>query len=58
MVGKVRVMIACLAVTILAMVASGFATEFHRAAGRAHRRGRGGGGIFPVGIAVIGDLVR
>ena len=46
MVGKVRVMIACLAVTILAMLASGLATNFTVLC-RAHRRGRGGRRNFP-----------
>lgn len=57
MVGKVRVMIACLAVTILAMLASGLATNFSILLGARIVAGIAGGGIFPVGIAVIGDLV-
>jgi len=57
MVGKVRVMIACLAVTILAMLVSGLATSFPMLVGARIVSGIAGGGIFPVGIAVIGDLV-
>jgi predicted MFS family arabinose efflux permease len=57
MVGKVRVMIACLAVTILAMLVSGFATSFSMLLGARIVAGIAAGGIFPVGIAVIGDLV-
>src|SRR5436305_9121441 len=57
MIGKVRVMIACLAVTILAMVASGLAQNFTVLLIARVVAGAAAGGIFPVGIAVIGDLV-
>ncbi|HKS65248.1 MAG TPA: MFS transporter [Xanthobacteraceae bacterium] len=57
MLGKVRVMIACLAVTILAMLVSGFATDFTTLLAARVVAGIAGGGIFPVGIALIGDLV-
>ena len=57
MVGKVRVMIACLAVTILTMLVSGLATDFTTLLVARIVAGLAGGGIFPVGIAVIGDLV-
>ena len=57
MVGKVRVMIACLAVTILAMLASGLATNFTVLLVARIVAGAAAGGIFPVGIAVIGDLI-
>src|SRR6478736_295820 len=57
MVGKVRVMIACLAVTILAMLASGLAQDFTTLMVARIVAGAAAGGIFPVGIAVIGDLV-
>src|SRR5205085_3663726 len=57
MVGKVRVMIACLAVTMLAMLASGFAQNFTVLLVARVVAGAAAGGIFPVGIAVIGDLV-
>src|SRR4051812_21073194 len=57
MVGKVRVMIACLAVTMLAMLASGFAENFTVLMIARIVAGAAAGGIFPVGIAVIGDLV-
>jgi predicted MFS family arabinose efflux permease len=57
MVGKVRVMIACLAVTILAMLASGLAENFTVLMVARIVAGAAAGGIFPVGIAVIGDLV-
>src|SRR5882724_10140561 len=56
MVGKVRVMIACLAVTILAMVASGLATNFAVLLVARIVAGAAAGGIFPVGMAVVGDL--
>jgi len=57
MVGKVRVMIACLAVTIVAMAVCAFATNFSMLLGARIVAGLAAGGIFPVGIAVIGDLV-
>jgi DHA1 family inner membrane transport protein len=57
MLGKVRVMIACLAVTILAMIASGLATDFTVLLIARIVAGAAAGGIFPVGIAVIGDLI-
>src|SRR5947208_675533 len=57
LVGKVRVMIACLAVTILAMVAGGLATNFTVLLVARIVAGAAAGGIFPVGIAVIGDLI-
>src|SRR4051812_7875697 len=57
MIGKVRVMIACLAVTMLAMLASGFAENFTVLMVARIVAGAAAGGIFPVGIAVIGDLV-
>src|SRR3954470_8680156 len=57
MVGKVRVMIACLAVTIMAMAVCAFATNFSMLLGARIVAGLAAGGIFPVGIAVIGDLV-
>jgi MFS transporter, DHA1 family, inner membrane transport protein len=57
MVGKVRVMIACLAITILAMLVSGLATSFTVLLVARIVAGAAAGGIFPVGIAVIGDLV-
>jgi DHA1 family inner membrane transport protein len=56
MVGKVRVMIACLAVTILAMIASGLATNFTVLLIARVVAGAAAGGIFPVGMAVVGDL--
>ena len=57
MVGKVRVMIVCLAVLIGAMLVSAFATDFTVLLGARIVAGIAAGGIFPVGIAVIGDLV-
>src|ERR1041385_1419118 len=57
MIGKVRVMIACLAVTILAMLASGFAQNFTTLMIARIVAGAAAVGIFPVGIAVIGDLI-
>jgi len=57
MVGKVRVMIACLAVTILAMLASALAPNFTVLMIARIVAGAAAGGIFPVGIAVIGDLI-
>jgi predicted MFS family arabinose efflux permease len=57
MVGKVRVMIACLAVTIIAMAICAFATSFSMLLGARIVAGLAAGGIFPVGIAVIGDLI-
>src|SRR5436305_6637478 len=54
MIGKVRVMIACLAVTMLAMVASGLAQNFTVLLIARVVAGAAAGGIFPVGLAVIG----
>src|SRR3954453_2485582 len=55
MIGKVRVMIACLAVTIAAMLACGLATNFSTIFAARIIAGAAAGGIFPVGMAVIGD---
>src|ERR1044072_618699 len=57
MVGKVRVMIACLAVTMIAMLVSGLAQNFTVLLVARVIAGAAAGGIFPVGIAVIGDLI-
>ena len=57
MVGKVRVMMACLAITIVAMLVSGLATNFTTLMVARVVAGAAAGGIFPIGIAVIGDLV-
>src|SRR3954470_1113954 len=57
MVGKVRVMIACLAVTIVAMGTCAFATSFSMLLGARIVAGLAAGGIFPVGIAGLGDLL-
>src|SRR5215470_13458150 len=57
MVGKVRVMIACLGVTMIAMLVSGLAQNFTVLLVARVVAGAAAGGIFPVGIAVIGDLV-
>src|SRR4051794_12785914 len=57
MIGKVRVMIACLAVTIAAMLVCGLATNFSTIFAARIIAGAAAGGIFPVGMAVIGDLV-
>ena len=57
MVGKVRVMVACLAVTIAAMARVGLRPNFTVLLVARIVAGAAAGGIFPVGIAVIGDLV-
>src|SRR5258708_12148174 len=53
MVGKVRVMIACLAVTIVAMAVCAFATSFSMLLGARIVAGLAAGGLFPAGIPRI-----
>lgn len=57
MFGKVRVMIGCLAITIAAMLVCGLATNFSTIFAARIVAGAAAGGIFPVGMAVIGDLI-
>lgn len=57
MVGKVRIMMLCLGVTIIAMLVSALATDFTMLLTARIVAGIAAGGIFPVGIAVIGDLI-
>ena len=56
MAGKIRVMILCLAVLVVASLVCGLATNFTVCC-RARDCRHGHGGIFPVGLALIGDLV-
>ena len=56
MVGKIRVMLVCLAVLLGATLLSAFATDYTVLLVARIVAGIASGGIFPVGIAVIGDL--
>lgn len=55
MIGKVRVMIICLAVMLIASVACAAATSFTMLLVARVVVGMATGGIFPVGLAIIGD---
>ena len=57
MVGKIRVMLVCLAVLLGATLMSAFATDYSVLLAARIIAGIASGGIFPVGIAVIGDLI-
>ena len=57
MVGKIRVMLVCLAVLLGATLLSAFATDYTVLLIARIVAGVASGGIFPVGIAVIGDLI-
>lgn len=57
MVGKIRVMLVCLAVLLGATLMSAFATDYTVLLAARIIAGVASGGIFPVGIAVIGDLI-
>lgn len=57
MVGKIRVMLVCLAVLLGATLLSALATDYTVLLGARIVAGIASGGIFPVGIAVVGDLV-
>ena len=57
MVGKIRVMLVCLAVLLGATLMSAFATDYTVLLAARIVAGIASGGIFPVGIAVIGDLI-
>ena len=57
MVGKIRVMLACLAVLLGATLLCALATNYPTLLTARIIAGVASGGIFPVGIAVIGDLI-
>lgn len=57
MMGKVRLMIICLVVMIIASFACAFATNFALLLTARVIVGMATGGIFPVGLAIIGDQV-
>ena len=57
MVGKIRVMVLCLAVLVVASLVCGLATNFTALFAARVVAGMATGGIFPVGLALIGDLV-
>jgi DHA1 family inner membrane transport protein len=57
MVGKIRVMVLCLAVLVIASLVCGLATNFSVLFVTRIIAGMATGGIFPVGLALIGDLV-
>jgi predicted MFS family arabinose efflux permease len=57
MIGKVRLMMICLVVIILASVVCAFATSFSTLLAARIVCGMAAGGIFPVGMALIGDMV-
>jgi len=57
MAGKIRVMVLCLAVLVIASLVCGLATNFTVLFVARVIAGMATGGIFPVGLALIGDLV-
>ena len=57
MVGKIRVMLVCLAVLLGATLLCALATDYPTLLGARIVAGIASGGIFPVGMAVIGDLI-
>src|SRR6187431_1680526 len=57
MAGKIRVMLLCLAVLLGATLLAAFATDYTVLLIARIVAGIASGGIFPVGIAVIGDLI-
>src|SRR4029453_8116493 len=57
MIGKVRLMMICLVVITLASLMCAFATSFPMLMAARIVCGMAAGGIFPVGMALIGDLV-
>ena len=57
MAGKIRVMLLCLAVLTIASLVCGLATDFTVLFIARVVSGMATGGIFPVGLALIGDLV-
>jgi MFS transporter, DHA1 family, inner membrane transport protein len=57
MAGKIRVMLLCLAVLTIASLVCGLATDFKILFIARVVSGMATGGIFPVGLALIGDLV-
>jgi predicted MFS family arabinose efflux permease len=57
MVGKIRVMVLCVAVLTIASLVCGLATDFTVLFVARVIAGMATGGIFPVGLALIGDLV-
>ncbi len=57
MIGKIRVMVLCLAVLVIASLVCGLATDFTTLFAARIVAGMATGGIFPVGLALIGDLV-
>lgn len=57
MAGKVKLMIACLVILVIASVVGAFATDYSVLLGSRIVAGMATGGVFPVGLAVIGDLV-
>src|SRR6187431_1219095 len=57
MAGKIRVMLLCLAVLTIASLVCGLATDFTVLFVARVVSGMATGGIFPVGLALIGDLV-
>jgi predicted MFS family arabinose efflux permease len=57
MIGKVRLMMICLAVITVASLACAFTTSYSMLLVARIVCGMAAGGIFPVGLALIGDLV-
>jgi predicted MFS family arabinose efflux permease len=57
MAGKVKLMIACLVILIVASLVGAFATDYSVLFGSRIVAGMATGGVFPVGLAVVGDLV-
>jgi predicted MFS family arabinose efflux permease len=57
MVGKVKLMVTCLVIVVVASFVGGIATDYSVLLGSRIVAGMATGGVFPVGLALIGDLV-
>ncbi|NWG26379.1 MAG: MFS transporter [Pseudorhodoplanes sp.] len=57
MVGKVKLMVICLVIVVVASLVGGIATDYSVLLGSRIVAGMATGGVFPVGLALIGDLV-
>lgn len=56
-VGKVRMMMACVLVILLSSIVCAVSTSYWVILGARMLGGMASGGVFPVGIAIVGDLV-
>lgn len=57
MAGKVKLMLACLVILIFASLVGALATDYSVLLGSRIVAGMATGGVFPVGLAIVGDVV-